>query len=170
MFYFAYGSNMSSRRLLARVPSARSLGVAHLNGYVMTFRKHSHDGSAKCTIEKRSGAGTLGIVYKIPEEQRYTLDRIEGQGFGYDAMNVPVLLQDGKTVQAFTYIGTDLTDELLPYTWYKQHVLNGALEHGIAQQYIEQIQATPAIDDPNQGRHNYELAIYPQDSSAGLES
>ncbi|RUO30363.1 gamma-glutamylcyclotransferase family protein [Aliidiomarina soli] len=160
MFYFAYGSNMSSRRLLARVPSARAVGVAHLSDYVMTFRKHSHDGSAKCTIESQPGAGTLGVVYRIPEDQRYTLDRIEGQGFGYAVTDVKVVLQEGRTLPAFTYVGTDIDDTLQPYSWYKYHVLTGALEHGIVQQYVDNIKAVSAIEDPNQGRHSYELSIY----------
>ena len=160
MYYFAYGSNMSSRRLLARVPSARSLGVAHLLGYEMRFAKQSHDGSAKCTISSNSDASTLGIVYHIPNDQRAILDRIEGQGFGYDVCDIRITTQSGRRVSAFTYLSED-TDETLPaYTWYVEHVVRGAREHGIAQQYIEKIESTRAIEDPNPDRHQFELSIY----------
>lgn len=160
MYYFAYGSNMSSRRLLARVPSARSLGVAHLHGYEMSFRKRSHDGSAKCTVVPKHGASTLGVLYQIPDDQRYTLDRIEGQGFGYDAQDVRITTQSGSQVTAFTYLGTDTENELEPYTWYVEHVVRGAREHGIAQQYIDKIEAVPSKPDPDVGRHQFELSIY----------
>lgn len=160
MYYFAYGSNMSSRRLLARVPSAKSLGVAFLNGYEMSFRKFSHDGSAKCTLEAMSQASTLGVIYKIPADQRYTLDRIEGHGFGYNTEDVRITLQSGETVQAFTYIGADLDDKLKPYIWYKHHVITGAIEHGITTQYIDKIRAIEAIEDPDPGRHQFEMCIY----------
>lgn len=160
MYYFAYGSNMSSRRLLARVPSARSLGVAHLPGYEMSFGKRSHDGSAKCTITPKKGASTLGVLYQIPADQRYTLDRIEGQGFGYDAKDIRITTQSGRKMMAFTYLGTDLNDVLPAYTWYVEHVLRGAREHGITQQYIDKIEAVPAIEDPDQGRHQFEISIY----------
>ena len=160
MYYFAYGSNMSSRRLLARVPSARSLGVAHLPDYEMHFAKRSHDGSAKCTISPNPGASTLGILYHIPNEQRVILDRIEGQGFGYDVCDIGITTQSGRRVTAFTYLSTD-TDETLPaYTWYVEHVVRGAREHGIAQQYIEKIESTKAIADPDPDRHQFEVSIY----------
>lgn len=163
MYYFAYGSNMSSRRLLARVPSARSLGVAHLHGYEMSFGKRSHDGSAKCTIVAKRGASTLGVLYHIPDDQRYTLDRIEGQGFGYDVQDVRITTQSGRQITAFTYLGTDLDQSLPAYSWYVAHVVRGAREHGIAQQYIDKIEAATVTDDPDQGRHQFELSIYPSD-------
>lgn len=160
MYYFAYGSNMSSLRLLARVPSARSLGVAHLHGFEMSFGKRSHDGSAKCTIAEKEGASTLGVIYDIPTDQRYTLDRIEGQGFGYEAADIRITTQSGRQVTAFTYLGTDLDHGLKPYTWYVEHVIRGGIEHGIAEQYIDIIKAVAAIDDPDPGRHQFELSIY----------
>ncbi|MCC5880800.1 MAG: gamma-glutamylcyclotransferase [Idiomarina sp.] len=160
MYYFAYGSNMSSRRLLARVPSARSLGVAVLLGYEMSFRKRSHDGSAKCTILENPKASTLGVVYQLPDDQRYTLDRIEGQGFGYDVTDVRIHTQHGKLLNAFTYLGTDPEDDIKPYQWYVEHVVRGAREHGIACQYIDKILACAAIDDPDPGRQEFELSIY----------
>lgn len=160
MYYFAYGSNMSSRRLLARVPSAKSLGVAFLHGYEMNFSKPSHDGSAKCTIEPDPHASTLGVIFKLPADQRYTLDRIEGQNFGYEVCDIQITTQSGETVQAFTYIGTDLDKQLKPYSWYKHHVIAGALEHGITTQYIDKIRSIEAIDDPDPERHQYEMSIY----------
>lgn len=165
MYYFAYGSNMSSLRLLARVPSARMIAVGHLAGYQMSFRKHSHDGSSKCTLEQKKGSSVLGVVYKIPADQRYTLDRIEGQGFGYAVSDVDIMLQSGDYVRAFTYVGTDLTDDLKPYAWYKYHVMAGAREHGLTEQYIRSIEAVEDIEDPDEERQRYELSIYQLDSA-----
>ena len=51
--YFAYGSNMSQRRLQARVPSATFLGIGILLGHALAFHKISKkDGSGKCDIVK----------------------------------------------------------------------------------------------------------------------
>lgn len=50
--YFAYGSNMLFRRLKARTPSARLVGVGHVLGYRLVFDKVSKDGSGKCDIER----------------------------------------------------------------------------------------------------------------------
>ena len=53
ILYFAYGSNMLSRRLRApnRTPSAVAVGTGFVSGRRLTFDKVSTDGSAKCDIE-----------------------------------------------------------------------------------------------------------------------
>ena len=53
ILYFAYGSNMFSRRLKhsTRVPSAEVVGVGSIKGYRLTFDKRSNDGSGKCDAE-----------------------------------------------------------------------------------------------------------------------
>lgn len=163
MFYFAYGSNMSSRRLFARIPSASAFSVGVLPGYLMSFNKFSRDGSAKCSIQQHAESSTLGVIFKIPYDQRYTLDRIEGQGYGYTATEVEVLTQSGKVIPAFTYVGTDLRDDLKPYEWYKHHVLTGAREHGLSDTYIKSIARVTAIEDQNSERHQQEMSIYPSD-------
>ncbi|RUO22974.1 hypothetical protein CWE09_13660 [Aliidiomarina minuta] len=163
MFYFAYGSNMSSRRLLARVPSARIVGVGVLPGYQMSFSKFSQDGSAKCCIQPDKKSSTLGVIFKIPQDQRYTLDRIEGQGYGYTATDVEVLTQSGESISAFTYAGTDLKEGLKPYEWYKHHVLVGAREHDLSETYINSITRVAAIEDLDNQRHQHEMSIYPSD-------
>ena len=48
MLYFAYGSNLSSARMAARVPSARVVARAQLPGHALRFHKVGRDGSAKC--------------------------------------------------------------------------------------------------------------------------
>ncbi len=47
--YFAYGSNMSVRRLVARLPSASVVTTGFVTGYKLVFDKLSKkDGSGKC--------------------------------------------------------------------------------------------------------------------------
>ncbi|WP_372836144.1 SufD family Fe-S cluster assembly protein, partial [Pontibacterium sp.] len=46
MYYFAYGSNMSLKRLQARVPSAMPLCSATLTRYQLRFHKSGKDLSA----------------------------------------------------------------------------------------------------------------------------
>lgn len=48
MLCFSYGSNMSQRRLKARVPSARFIAVAERPDHRLRFHKSAGDGSAKC--------------------------------------------------------------------------------------------------------------------------
>jgi gamma-glutamylcyclotransferase len=50
MKYFAYGSNMLTERLRARVGGAAALSKVCVCGYRVRFHKRSDDGSGKCNI------------------------------------------------------------------------------------------------------------------------
>jgi len=49
---------------------------------------------------------------------------------------------------------------MLPYHWYKSHVLRGAIEHQLPADYISLIEATRSKRDPDYIRSEQELAIY----------
>ena len=48
--YFAYGSNMFVRRLVARTPSAVRIATAFVEGRRLVFDKVSTDGSGKMRL------------------------------------------------------------------------------------------------------------------------
>jgi hypothetical protein len=163
MYYFAYGSNMSSRRLGARVPAATRLGTATLYAHCLKFHKRSRkDNSAKCDVSpsRDPAQRVLGVLYELPATQKAELDRVEGLGEGYAVKQVQLELVDGRRVLAYTYYATLIDPNLKPYHWYKQHVLRGAQENGLARAYIEAIAAEESVADPDAQRHARELAIY----------
>jgi len=47
---FSYGSNMYSKRLIKRVPSAKVLGIGKSQGFKIEFSKRSKDKSGKATL------------------------------------------------------------------------------------------------------------------------
>ena len=154
--YFAYGSNLLSGRLQARVPSARPLGVAQLGQHTLEFSKRSFvDGSGKCTIIHTGQADNTvwGVVFEMDPRDRPALDRAEGLGNGYRAMEVEVLI-DGRSLRVFTYIvqGTHHQPGLVPLDWYRALVLAGAEEHGLPADYIAGISAVAAEPDPDEER------------------
>ena len=154
---------MSSRRLLSRVPSAKIIGTAVLTHHELRFHKISNkDGSAKCDIFKTGEQSNLviGVVFDIPELEKPLLDKAEGLGNGYEVKDVAVELHDSIIIDAYTYYATHIDPALRPFHWYKQHVLSGALEHGLPADYVRAIQAIESIDDPDDMRHQNELAIY----------
>lgn len=163
MFYFAYGSNMSTPRLRARVPSATVHGRARLPGHALRFHKSSEaDGSAKCDACETAAAAdeVRGVVFRIDPAERESLDLAEGLGVGYERKRVAVHLEAGDTVEAFTYYAVRIDPNLQPFLWYKEHVLRGAMEHGLPRSYIAAIRAVTARGDPWRERHRRELAIY----------
>lgn len=159
--YFAYGSNMSMRRLGARTPSAQLLGSAKVSGYRLVFDKWSRDGSAKADCHKTGNPTdqVLGALFRIDVADRPALDTAEGVGNGYDAIDI-VVFSDGTPHKVLTYIATDKRPGLTPYSWYIEHVLVGARELGLPSDYIADIERVAAQTDPLPQRHADELAIY----------
>jgi len=157
---FAYGSNMPTARLRERCPSAQPIGVAELPGYELRWHKKSKDGSGKCDIVLTGlpGASVFGVLYKVPNGEKGALDRAEGLGAGYDETEIEVRRgADRLTVKA--YIATATDPMLKPYTWYRGLAVAGAKQHGLPADYIARLEAVPADQDPNQKRHDRNMAL-----------
>ena len=141
--YFAYGSNMSSRRLRQRTPSAKALGIGRLPGHMLRWHKLGRDGSGKCDIAEsgEQADGVWGVLYRIALAEKPLLDRIEGLGIGYDEEEVRVETSDGSRA-ALTYRAKpDRIDaQLRPLAGYKRYVLLGAREHGLPAAYVSAIE------------------------------
>lgn len=160
--YFAYGSNMSSPRLLGRVPVVRAIGRATLLGHELRFHKRGRDGSGKCdAFETGSLEGRVcGVLFELPLEAKPELDRHEGLGKGYDQKEVELLTAGDEPVTALTYYATHIDAGLAPYHWYKHHVLAGAREHGLPESYIRAIEIIASVGDPVAARHRREMSIH----------
>lgn len=159
--YFAYGSNMSSPRLQARIRSATAWCRARLFGHQLRFHKHSLvDGSAKCDAYLTGTAEDVvwGVLFSLDKSEKTQLDVIEGDG--YVSTLVEVELADGGILQAMTYRATMIKPELKPFDWYKRHVLEGAREHDLPSEYIAGIEAVTAVADADIERRARELGIY----------
>ncbi len=162
-FYFAYGSNMSTARLQARIPEARVHGTAKLNGYRLAFHKQSNkDGSAKCDAFCTGMPQDLiwGVVYHIPAAAWPILDAIEGTGLGYERESLEVDLAGASTLRVHLYVATLINDGLKPMDWYKHHVLQGAREHRLPSDYIDSIAAVAEQVDDNADRRQRELSLH----------
>jgi gamma-glutamylcyclotransferase (GGCT)/AIG2-like uncharacterized protein YtfP len=162
MLYFAYGSNMSGRRLQQRVPSARVHGTALLVAHRLVFHKAGRDGSAKCDAAPSAGINdrVIGVIYRMDPRHKPLLDAAEGLDQGYAQKTVTLRTSDGLISQAFTYYATHVDPQLKPFSWYKEHVLRGAREHALPEPYVASIAAIVAVEDPDATRHLTELAIY----------
>mgnify|MGYP000706478710 FL=1 len=160
--YFAYGSNMSLMRLKTRIQCVEPLGIAILTGHRLKFHKAGMDGSAKCDAwhTGKSRGTVLGVLYRMRGDELGILDRIEGKGTGYDRRTLIITDSTGRNMAAETYIATRIDSSLRPFSWYLEHVLQGALATGLPNDYVAAIRAVPAVKDPDTQRHARELAIY----------
>ena len=153
---------MSSKRLQARLTSARYVTVARLASHELRYHKRGRDGSAKCDALETGDAAhyVLGVVYDICESQKPLLDSYEGLGKGYEEKWVELENDKGESLLATTYYATHIDSSLKPFHWYKEHVLRGAMEFSLCQHYIESFLQIDSLADPDPGRHHLETRIY----------
>ena len=154
--YFAYGSNMCVARLRARTPSADCVATAQLPAHVLRWHKRSDDGSGKADALYTGHDRDVvwGVLFQIADNEKSDLDRAEGLGRGYDEVEVTVRQAGAGDRQAITYVAdaTYVDESLSPYSWYKQLVVRGAVQHGLPPDYLAAIQAVAAQVDPDGGR------------------
>ena len=89
--YFAFGSNMSNRRMKDRIPSASPLGIGRLKGYKFYCNKKSNDGSGKGNLLRSDGSDVWGVVFEINKSDLAVLD---GYEVGYQRINVEVIFNN----------------------------------------------------------------------------
>ena len=159
MKYFAYGSNMLTRRLThpSRAPSAVARGVATVAGFAVGFHKVGADGSGKCTLVATDDRAAMayGVLYELADSDGDRLDRVEGvHTGGYSRCSVQLRVLDGGTTDAVTYVAgdRDIDTAGVPFDWYRDLVVAGAVEHGLRQWYIDELTRVPALCDPEGGR------------------
>ena len=153
---------MSVKRLKDRVPSAETKCIATLKEHDLRFHKKSKDGSGKCDAQETStpSHSVVGVVYEISEAEKPQLDAKEGLGHGYEEKLVTLTTQAGEVIEAVTYYATSIDSNLKPYQWYVHHVLTGAEENCLPENYVQRLRGISSIPDPNPERHDREMAIY----------
>ncbi len=160
--YFAYGSNLATARLQARVPSAHCLGRAVLPGHRLAYHKQGADGSAKCDACYTGLAAdeVHGVVFEIAAADLPNLDAAEGPR--YERVELAVTGEDGRSRTALTYraLPAYIDDRLTPYCWYRDHVLRGAREHGLPEGYIAERIEVACAEDPDPERCRQERAVH----------
>ena len=153
---FAYGSNLCRERLRRRVPSARFLGPARLDGYQLRFHKRGLDGSGKADAlhTGRDGDVVWGALFEMEERHKGRLDRYEDLGRSYREARVGVPTPDGEVVEAFTYLALPSAVEpgLKPFGWYRAFVVAGALERGLPEEWVGRLEAVETREDPDRAR------------------
>ena len=159
MNYFAYGSNMLTRRLVdpSRAPSAVACEMAVASGFVVRFHKIGADGSGKCTLVAMAGEteGAHGVLYDVSDADCARLDRVEGvHTGGYVRCSVELRLADDRTVAAMTYVaGARYVDaSRVAFDWYRDLVVAGAIEHGLPASYVDELMRVPVVPDPDLAR------------------
>ena len=128
-YYFAYGSNMNSRRVQARAMAYDSVEGAVLPGYRFAFNKKSvkFPGAASANVVANDRSSVEGVLYHLcDEKQILAMDPYEGYPIRYDRKLLNVNTLAGQ-VAVWVYIANaDYIEEgLRPTQWYLRHLLCG---------------------------------------------
>jgi len=132
--YFAYGSNVSSVQMRARVPGARVLGKAVLYGWKLNFRvyaEHFGGGAAAGIEESETDTDFVeGLAYALSISDKRRLDEIEFGGYRPATVGIKV---NGVHRDAFAHVPVRLSDrtDLRPSTAYLDVMTAGAREYGL---------------------------------------
>jgi hypothetical protein len=149
VFYFAYGSNMSSKVFVHgfRKIKPQSAERAILKGYRLAF---SEPGipffePAYANIEKDETAQCEGVLYRITPQEMDWLDISEG-GRAYNIIHVPVTGVASGTVTAQTFTSKAVAHGLLPSKRYVDILVDGAEEHGLSDIWITMLKEQSHVD------------------------
>ncbi|MFT6103297.1 MAG: gamma-glutamylcyclotransferase (GGCT)/AIG2-like uncharacterized protein YtfP [Candidatus Endobugula sp.] len=138
--HFAYGSNMSLKKMQKFAPKATVVSVACLLDWQLTMNHQWHDGSAKATIEPSANNEKVwGVLYRVNDDDVNALDVMERLGLEYKKQWVDVVGVGGGIYSAFAYVGLNpAADRVLPTQQYCQRILAGAHENGLPAEYIRE--------------------------------
>ena len=135
--YFAYGSNMSTARLHARIARAEPVGAARVEGYRTFCNKRGKDGSGKANLVATPTAEAWGVLCRLTPADWEILDRFE---WGYQRKTRQVLAREGEAHRAQLYLALQPEKrEIPPFDWYRELCLEGAREHALPESTIDQI-------------------------------
>lgn len=142
IFYFAYGSNLHPHRLKQRIPSSTAVDQAWLYRHQLRYHKNGGDGSAKCNVVSTGNESdaVIGVVYEMLGSELHILDRVEGLGYGYDRESCQLKMAAGDWIEAYIYIAQPeyIDEDVRPYCWYRDFVVEGARHHALPEDYINE--------------------------------
>lgn len=172
MLIFQYGSNLSSKRLNSpeRLQGqARVVGIAHtVEGWRFGFPVWGGiNGCAAAGILPGGHEPVWGVIYEIPDTwvihqaggDGISLDRIENEGEDYDRGPIALRMADGREPPGtvHTYHPRDPRHDRVTQWHYVAHILAGAEEHGLPDDYRHRLEKAildnnPALADCLAGR------------------
>ena len=126
MYYFAYASNLNRKQMQERCPDSKPMFVATLPNYKLVFAGWTRQWrGGKASIKLCRGERVSGAVYEISERDLSRLDRYESCPSDYNRLKVTVFDEDGKPVEAVTYIKSGQLEETLPAEEYVAVIQQG---------------------------------------------
>ena len=133
--YFAYGSNMLTKRLEKRVGNVVIVGKGRLEGFALCFNKHAADGTGTANFEPAIGQYVEGVLFGLTSKQLDILDTFEGTPDHYTRKIVEITREaTASKISAVAYVAGEKGKGLFslkPASEYLGFILDGEKEHGL---------------------------------------
>lgn len=139
VWYFAYASNMDRTQMKQRGGDPAEARVARLDNHELNFEKVARGGTGTGNLVPAEGQVVYGVLYRVTGQQLRTLDRFEGVPDHYRRSQVTVTDEQGNKIAAQVYLARKVRKGLKPDRIYLQHILQGAQEHNLPADYIQQL-------------------------------
>lgn len=140
MVYFAYCTLLSLPEMQKQCPSAKLIGVGHLDNVKLGFASYSDDPNrGGCTYHEVAGAQLHGALYDVPVAELEQLHDAAGVSKGWYRV-VPVhAITATEPVAAVTYLVNEPTGPFAPPDAYVAPILEGAKTLDLPEGYLSEI-------------------------------
>ena len=149
LFYFGYGSNMSTQYLIKRrkiIPLESQ--VACLKDYelIMNMGGPNFLEPSFANIRPSKGSTVEGVIHKINDEDLQKIVNTEGEDYQLVKLSV---YKNGKRKVAYTLIYmTEETKDIPPSKRYLKILIKAAKENNLSQKYIASLESRTSIYYP----------------------
>tara|TARA_B100000963_G_C22584383_1_gene652347 strand:+ start:422 stop:943 length:522 start_codon:yes stop_codon:yes gene_type:complete len=149
LFYFGYGSNMSTQYLIKRRKiTPLESQVAHLKDYelIMNMEGPNFLEPSFANIRFSEGSTVEGVIHKINDKDLQKIVNTEGEDYKLVKLSVYIA---GKRKTAYTLIYiTEEKKDIPPSKRYLRILINAAKENKLSRPYIENLEKRPNVYYP----------------------
>lgn len=165
--YFAYGSNMLTKRIHINNPTAVRKEIGFLKNFRLDFLTHSKRwGGCSATIVPTENYVVWGVIWELHECNMCTLDNQEGVADKlYFPLTVNIETPNGKLLKCRVYQQCNKPNEHLklctlpkhrrPSPLYLETILKGAKESQLPYDYIKFLEKIPH----NEYKGEYDIGL-----------
>jgi gamma-glutamylcyclotransferase (GGCT)/AIG2-like uncharacterized protein YtfP len=135
-YYFAYGSDMDEGQMALRCPNAKLVGRASLADHSFLINERG-----VASVTAAPNRAVHGLLWTISSTDEKALDRYEGVALGHYRKEVlPIQQMSGGAVDALVYVASS-NNPGIPRAGYMERINHNATEHGLPDDYIEELQS-----------------------------
>ena len=149
LFYFGYGSNMSTQYLIKRrkiIPLESQAALLKDYELIMNMGGPNFLEPSFANIRSSKGSTVEGVIHKINELDLQKIINTEGEDYQLVKLSV---FREGKRKTAYTLIYiTEETEDIPPSKRYLKILISAAKENNLSTAYIKNLETRPNVYYP----------------------